>query len=251
MIGLPDVTENQQAVQASTPNVEEFDIEGKLMGDVQSIKAKFQNLPFYLVKLDGNELSLIKVESRSITKRPYLFHIIKITPDKVSLIYSYIQDTSVNLRRAEVLKNLSDIMVMVSDQYSLNQAKLLQYVDSALSNLISGLSQNYTTLYNRYDSLLTEYRELKRLNIELSASNRNLTIQSSQIGDENKTLKTQLSALQKFSDESLMALIEEWLTVHNNYIDIMEFSKSNNVSPTRIEQMLDKMVSLGYIEVKG
>ncbi len=251
MIGLPDATENQQVVQASTPNVEEFDIDGKLTGDLNSIKSKFQGLPFYLVRLDQNELSLIKVESRSITKRPYLFHIIKIAPDKVSVIYSYIQDTSVNLRRADVIKSLSEIMVMISDQYSLNQSKLLQYLDSTLSNLISGLSQNYTTLYNRYDSLLTEYREVKRLSLELSASNRNLTIQSSQIGGENKNLKEQLSALQKFSDESLMALVEEWLTVHDNYIDIMEFSKAHSVPPTRIEQILDKMVSLGYIEAKG
>ena len=136
MIGLSDTVENNpQAVQASAPGIEEFDIDGKLSGDLNAIKTKLQSLPFYLVKQDANEISLIKVESRSITKRPYLFHIIKISSDKVSIVYSYIPDTSVNLRRADVIKELSEIMVLISDQYALNQSKLMQYLDSALSNL--------------------------------------------------------------------------------------------------------------------
>jgi hypothetical protein len=47
-----------------------------------------------------------------------------------------------------------------------------------------------------------------------------------------------------------MALVEEWIQVHGNSIDIMEFGKSHDVAPTRVEQILDKMISLGYIELK-
>lgn len=249
---MPDSTENQQSVQSAAPNVEEFEIDGKLLsGDLGTIKPIIKSLPFYLMDSNADVLSLIMVESRSITKRPYLFHIIKIAPDKVSVVYSYIPDTSVSLRRVDIIKKLSEIMVLISGQYTLNQSKLMQYLDSSLSSLISGLSQNYTSLYNKYDSLLSEYREVKRLSLELSASNRNLTIQSSQISEENKNLSMQLAALQKFSDESLMVLVEEWLAVHGGSIDMMEFSKAHNVPSTRVEQILDKMVSLGYIEIKG
>lgn len=208
-------------------------------------------MPFYSISSTPTDISLVKVESRNISKRPYLFHIIKISQSNVVVTYSYLPDSSLNLRRAAVLKDLSSILSLVSDKYSLDMSKFFQYIDSVLESLTTGLSQNYTTLYNRYDSLLTDYRDLKRLSIELTASNRNLTIQSAQLSEDDKSLTLQLEALKKLSDESLMALIEEWIQVHGNSIDILEFGKSHDVSPTRVEQILDKMISLGYIELKS
>ena len=161
--------------QVSTqPKIEEFSIDGKLNGTMDDIKAVLGKLPFYLISSDAAELTMIKVESRNINKKPYLFHIIKIKADSVSVTYSMLPDTSVNLRRADVLKELSSVLSMISDKYSISQAKFIQYVDSTLESLISGISQTYTSLYNRYDAMLTDYRELKRLNVEIAASNRNL-----------------------------------------------------------------------------
>jgi len=247
---LPD-TPSSNDLFSSQPKIEEFSMDGKLNGTLDDIKAVLGKLPFYLITYEGGELTMIKVESRNINKKPYLFHVIKIKPDGILVTYSLLQDTSVNLRRADVLKELSMILSMISDKYSVNQGKFIQYVDSVLESLISGLSQTYTSLYNHYDSMLADYRELKRLNIEIAASNRNLTLQSAQLEDENKTLKEQLFALQKYSDETLMVLVEDWITIHNSSIDVVGFAKEHNVSPTRVEQILDRMVSLGYIELKS
>ena len=191
---MPDAATTTQNI--SQPKVEEFAISGKLTGTMSDIKSILEKLPFYEIKADGAEIALVKVESRSINKRPFLFHIIRIKPDQIDIIYSLIPDTSTNLRKADVLKNVSAILSMIADKYSIDQSKYLQYIDSILESLISGLSQNYTTIYNRYDSLLSEYRELKRLNIELSASNRNLTIQSAQLTEE----KGSFSSMDLISD---------------------------------------------------
>lgn len=239
---------DQSALQ---PKIEEFSIDAKLSGTLEDVKAILGKLPFYSMQSEPTELTLVKVESRNISKKPYLFHVVKIKADNLTVTYSLIPDTSINLRRAEVLKEISAILSMISSKYSIDQSKFIQYTDSVLESLLSGLSQTYTGLYNHYDAMLTDYRELKRLNIEISASNRNLTLQSAQLSDENKVLKEQLGALQKYSDESLMALAEEWITVHNSSIDVVAFAKEHNVSPTRVEQILDKMVSLGYIELKS
>ena len=64
-------------------------------------------------------------------------------------------------------------------------------------------------------------------------------------------LKDQLSSLKKYSDESLMASIQDWIQVHGSSIDINEFSKAYTVPPSRVEQILDKMVSMGYLELKS
>jgi hypothetical protein len=247
---VPDQEYQNQLNAALQPKVEELTMDAKLTGTMSALKEQLAKVPFYLLNADEKEINLVKVESRNINKRPYLFHIITLNATNVTVTYSYLPDSSLNLRRAAVLKNLSGILSLVSDQYNVNSSKFLQYVDSVLDSLTAGLSQNYTTLYNRYDAMLTEYRDLKRLNIELAASNRNLTIQSAQLSDENKSLSTQISILKKYSDESLMALVEEWIQVHNNSIDVVEFGKSHDVMPTRVEQILDKMISLGYIELK-
>jgi hypothetical protein len=48
-----------------------------------------------------------------------------------------------------------------------------------------------------------------------------------------------------------MVMVQDWLESHDDTIDINEFAKSYKIITTRVEQILDKMVSLGYIELKG
>ncbi len=74
---------------------------------------------------------------------------------------------------------------------------------------------------------------------------------SSQLNQENKKLTLKLKDLEIYSDESLMVMIEEWIEAHGNTIDINEFAKSYKIMPPRIEQILNKMVSFGYLELKG
>ncbi len=246
------MTDQDQGQESASlqPKVEELSIEAKLTGSMENLKAKLQQIPVYTMSASDQEINLVKVESRNITKKPYLFHIINIVPAKITVTYSYLPDSSLSLRRATILKNLSSVLSLISDIYVVDMPKFLQYTDSLLDSLITGLSQNYTTLYNKYDSMQNDYRDLKRLNIELAASNRNLTIQSTQLSDENKIFVQQLNELKKYSDDALMALVEEWIQVHNNSIDLVEFAKAHDITPTRVEQILDKMVSLGYIDAR-
>ncbi len=248
---MPEQTDQSQLNTAFQPKIEEFSIDAKLVGTMDNLRSQLSKIPFYLINAESDEINLVRVESRSINKRPYLFHIITFKPSSTVVTYSYPPDSSLNLRRAAILKNLSGVLSMVSANYTVNTSKFLQYVDSVIENITSGLSQNYTTIYNRYESLLSEYRDLRRLNVELAASNRNLTIQSAQLSEENKKFKTEVETLRKYSDESLMALVEEWIQVHGNSIDVIAFGKAYEVAPTRVEQVLDKMVSLGYIEAKS
>ncbi len=235
----------------SEPKVEKFKFDGSVASSLDAMKAKLSKVPFYSVGMDGDALVVGKVESRNIRKQPYLFYLINFNPGFVEVIYSIPPDVSESLRRASVLKGFASVLSMVADDYRINNAELMQYVDSTMDKLLSGLSQSYSSLYNKYDSILDEYRALKRLNIELSASNRNLTIQATQLGDENRRLKAELDRLQKYSDESLMSIIEDWIEVHNNTIDVELFSKSYGITAPRVEEMLDKMVSMGYLEVRG
>ena len=233
------------------PKVEEIGFSGKLIGTLEEAKNKLADLPFFSTKIDGDELNIARVESRNIHKKPFLFYLVNIKKDQINIIYSIAPDTSEKMRRLYVIKNLASILSMINDCYQIDNVKFLQYVDSSIDDALNGISQNYSTLFNKYDSLLSEYREMKRLNVELSASNRNLTIQTAQFEEENVQIKGQLKALQTYSDESLMAMVEDWIQTHSNSIEINEFAQNYKLAAPRIEQILDKMVSLGYIELKS
>jgi len=239
------------AEEEVTPKVEEVVFTGKLIGKLEDIIAKISQLSIYSTKIENDKLVLARVESSDIHKKPFLFYIITISENGIELVYSIAPDTSLKLRRLFVLKNLVSVLSIITDYYKVDEGKFYQYIDSAIDDVLNSLSQDYSTLFNRYDSLLNEYREIKRLNIELTASTRNLTIQTTQLNEENKRLNEQLSALQIYSDESLMAMVQDWIESHNNSIDVDEFAKTYKITSPRVEQILNKMVSLGYLEFKG
>jgi cell shape-determining protein MreC len=155
------------------------------------------------------------------------------------------------MRKLHVIKVLLSILSLVSDVYQVKESEFFQYVDSAIDDVLNSLSQSYSSLFNNYDSLFNDYRELNRLNLELSASNKQLAVQAQQLSKENKELRDKLKQLEAYSDESLMVMVEDWLEAHDNAIDINEFANNYKLSPTRVEQILNKMVSLGYIALKG
>ncbi len=233
------------------PRVEEIAFSGQLIGTLEEVKKKVSAMPFYAVKMDTGELTVVRVESRNIHKKPYLFYIVAFKSDGIKVTYSIAPDTSDKMRRAYVLKSVAGILAIVSESFRIDEEKFYQYIDSVIDNVLTSLSQNANQLYNKYDALLNDYRELKRLALELSAANRNLTIQTAQLSEQNKAIDSQLKTLQTYSDDSLMAMIEDWVEVHNNAIDINEFAQAYKIPPPRVEQVLDKMVSMGYVEVKS
>jgi hypothetical protein len=234
------------------PKIAEFSLKATLTGDFSSIAQRFSTLQMFSVKLEqDNSLVLLSVESRDMQKNPFLFFIITLKPDFIEVQYSIALDTSEKMRKLYVVKNLLGVLSLITDLYYADPAGLYQYVDSTIDDVLGSLSQNYSALFNNYDSLFNEYRELKRLNIELTASNKNLTAQASQAVSENRELKERLKQLETYSDESLMVMLEDWIDAHNSTIDLIEFAKSYKIPEPRIEQMLNKMVTMGYIELKG
>ena len=67
----------------------------------------------------------------------------------------------------------------------------------------------------------------------------------------NDELSVRLKGLETLSDTVLSLKIQEWLAEHKGEINISDFSKVYNVPENRVEQMLNKLVTEGYLETKG
>ncbi|MGC8495978.1 MAG: hypothetical protein ACP5RM_00680 [Candidatus Micrarchaeia archaeon] len=233
------------------PKAEQLVLSGSLLGTFEVMAGRISSLQVFSVKIEPDNLSVLRVESHDMQKRPFLFILIIFKKDSIVVNYTVAQDSSPKMRKLYVIKVLLSILSLVSDVYQVKESEFFQYVDSAIDDVLNSLSQSYSSLFNNYDSLFNEYRELKRLNLELSASNKQLAVQAQQLSKENKELSDRLKQLEAYSDESLMVMVEDWLEAHDNSIDINEFANSYKLSPTRVEQILNKMVSLGYIALKG
>ncbi|MDE1868387.1 MAG: cell division protein ZapB [Candidatus Micrarchaeota archaeon] len=233
------------------PKTDEIRIKGNLLGKFDDIAQRLASLQLFSIKVEADSATLLRVESRDMQKRPFLFIIIKFGKDSINIEYTIALDSSPKMRRLYVLKTLLGVLSLISGVYHADEVELFQNADSSIDDVMNSLSQSYSALFNNYDSLFNEYRELKRLNIELAASNKNLTVQASQISEENKELSERLKKLETYSDESLMVMVQEWIESHDSTIDVNDFANTHKLVPTRVEQILNKMVSLGYIELKG
>ncbi len=245
MIGVPEET------QRIEPKLDEIKVSGKLSGTLDEVYNRISGLQIFSTKKEDAQVTAVRVESRDMQKNPYIFYIVQIRADGISVQYSTALGTSEKMRKLTVLKNILNIMSLIVDLFTPDNKELFQYLDSSIEEVVGSISQSYSSLFNNYDSLATEYRNIKRLNIELSASTRTLTVKTAQLSKENDELKAKLEVLEKYSDESLMVMVQDWLDSHNSTIDLEAFAKNYKLSATRVEQILNKMESLGYLELRG
>lgn len=245
------MAEEQQKAGFVEPEVEELKFAAKLTGSMEEVSKRLSSLELFYLDKRQESVVLLRIESRDIQKRPFLFFIITLESASAIVQYSIAHDTSVKMRRLNVLKTMLSVLSLISDVYEVDNTELFQHVDSAIDDLVGSMPQSYSALYNAYEALNNEYKELRRLNIELTASNKNLTVQAMQLSDQNRDMEKKLKELQTYSDEALMARVQDWIEAHNSTIDVDEFSKANGVSPPRVEQILNTMISRGFIEVKG
>jgi hypothetical protein len=233
------------------PAIKEIRLKGSLTGSFDMIAKRLSALQMFSLKTNPDSLVLVRVESRNIQKQPFLFFIITIEKNDVVIDYSIGLDSSEKIRKLFVMKNIIAVLSLITDLYQADNTELFQNLDSSIDDVLNSISQQYSSLFNNYDSLFNKYREIKRLNIELTNANKNLAAQASILSQKNTEQGDALKQLETYSDESLMAMIEEWLDSHDGAIDINEFSGNYKLTPPRVEQILNKMVSLGYIELKG
>ena len=116
------------------PKIERVEFPGKLNGTVSAVKDKVAQMPFYNFREAEGGIDIVRVESRNVRKKPFLFYIITVKPDALTLTYSIVPGSSDRLRRAVVIKNLASILSVISDSFAIEEGKFFQYVDSVLDS---------------------------------------------------------------------------------------------------------------------
>ncbi len=232
------------------PQVDGFKIKGRLKkGKLKDLASVLRSISFLEIAPEKEALNVIYVESRDINKNPYLFSILKIRENEVETMYTIPSEISPRKRRLDVIRYLLNVLSLITLSYEVENKTLYQLMENAIKELSDSVTMDYRKLYTSYDSMKKDIDDLKKKVSRLTEQNQALSSSNYDLKSENDNLRLRVSELEGLSDETLKSKLQEWILEHNGSINIFEFAKVYKVSESKIEEMLNRLVSEGYLEV--
>ena len=233
------------------PDVKGFRIPARRLSSASALIDSLRQLSFLRVSQDSGDPNLVlalNVESRDISKNPYVFSILYLRDDAIDVLYTQPPSSSSKVRKLDMVKYSLNILTLIIRDYQLDIKYLYQMLESVISEMNEYASSDYQTIYSKYDALVSEQEKLLKKISSLDASNRQLTSDNYALRNSLSDLEIKISQMQKYSDSVLAVKIQNWIDEHNGEINLSEFSQVYEVSEARVEQVLNNLISEGYLE---
>lgn len=232
------------------PQVDGFKVKGKFIkGKPKDLANILRSISFLEIAPEKEALNVIYVESRDIDKNPYLFSIIKITDEEMEVLYTIPPEIGPKKRRVDVIRYMLNILSLIDGYYHVENKTIYELVENAIKELAGSVTMDYNKLYTAYDQLKKEVDDLKKKADRLTEQNQALTSQNYELKTQNDEMRLRVQSLEGLSEDAIKLKLQEWIADHSNSINIAEFTKVYKVSDARVEEMLNKLVSEGYLEV--
>jgi len=238
-----------QKEETHPPQVDGFKLKGVLKGDMKDLANTLRSISFLGVAPEKDVVNVVYVESRDINKNPYLFSILKIKSDEIEVLYSIPPEIAPKKRRMDVLRYLLNLISLIEGSYSIDNKTLYQLIENAVNELSNSVTMDYSKLYTAYDSCKKEMDDYKKKVQRLGEQNQALTTKNYELKAQNDEYKLRIDTLEGLSDDVLRTKLQEWIIEHNGTVVIADFTKLYKVSDARVEEILNKLVSEGYLAV--
>ncbi len=238
------------ASMPTVPTVSGFRIAAKRTKIPADISQRLSELSFLEMSTDKDALIVLNVESRDIQKNPFLFSVVSFLPNSIEAKYTCMPNTSPKRRRIEVLRHFLNLLTITEDSYAVKIQHIYQLFEAAVSDMTEYSSVEYDRLFGMYDSQKAEFASMQKKLRDANDGSTSLSKENFELKSKNDELTLKLRSVETFSDSVLALKIQEWLSEHKGEINIVDFSKVYNVPENRVEQMVNKLVTEGYIESK-
>lgn len=236
---------------STAPSVSGFRVQAKRIRPASDLTAHFSELAFLEMTVDKDTLVALNVENRDIQKNPYLFSVIYFRPNLIEVMYTCLPTMSPKKRRIDVLRHFLNLLTIAEDCYEIDMKQIYQLLEASVTDMTEYVTADYDKLFSLYDNLKTEHTALQKKVKEMTEATSSLSKENYELKSRNDEVSLKLKGLETFSDPVLSLKIQEWLAEHKGEINISDFSKVYNVPESRVEQMLNKLVTEGYLETKG
>ncbi|MCL6089124.1 MAG: hypothetical protein M1530_03090 [Candidatus Marsarchaeota archaeon] len=219
----------------------------------EQLMQSFSPLSFLKMATDASDpqtLLVLNVESRDISNNPYVFSIFYFRPNAIDALYTIPPNGSPKLRRLEMVKLLFNLLTLSSEQHAVDMRHLYQFLESTLEDMNEYVSGDYQKLYSQFDSLQSETGALKKKAKDFASANAALTKDNYELKNRLDEVTLRLQGLGRYSDDVLAVKIQSWLAEHSGEINLSDFARVHGVSEARVEQVLNQLVSAGYLETR-
>lgn len=236
-----------------TPQVKGLRIMAARTLPVSALMKSLSALSFLRLAQDASDpetVLALNIESRDISKNPYLFSICYFRPQAIDLLYTQLPTSSPRQRRLDMVKYLLNLLTIAEEAYHVDNKHLFQLTEGALSDMNEYVSMDYQKLFSAYDALKGSVGEGQKRIRELSDTNSQLAKDNYDLKNRLDELTLRLQQVERYSDAVLSVKIQQWLSEHNGEINLSEFSRVHGVSEARVEQVLNQLVSDGYLETR-
>jgi regulator of replication initiation timing len=230
------------------PKIDGFKIKAKMVGKPGKIAEVLRQASFLKVAKEKEGVSIAYVESRDITKKPYIFSVIKFRKDEIEVLFTIPPGTAPTRRKLNVIRSFLNILSMLGTLYDIENDLIYQLIEQTIKEMDEYATGDYKRLYNAYDSLRKEVEDLRRTTLMLRRQVKGLSKENYELKNESDELKLKLEALQGMSEGTLKTKIQEWIADHNGAINLSDFARVFKVPEARVEQVLDELVKEGYLE---
>lgn len=234
---------------SAKPQVDGFTLKAKLTSTPKALADALRTITFLEVAQSKDSVEAVYVEKRDINKVPYLFSILRVDGDKVEVIYSVPSGMAPHRRRLDVVMYLLNILSVIEPHCRVDNRIVYQLIENVLKELTESITPEYAKLYTSYDTLKKEVEDLRKRVARLTDENTALTTRNFEIKNKSDELKVRMAQLENIPDDALKSRVQEWIAEHNGEINIYEFCKVHKTIESRVEDVLNRLVSDGYLEL--
>ncbi len=248
MIGIP-LKEKKEAEKK--PMIDSFKVGGKLRTSLKELSERLSAVSFLEVALENDAISCAYIESRDINNNPYLFSLIKIKQDEISIIYSVPKTTAPKKRRMDVIRQFLNILSLISEDYFVDARIVNNLIEKSLKDIEELIDKKTAELYVEYDTLKNENLILSKKLTVLEKEIEELRSKNYELREKNERDEIKIRKYETPSDETLRVKVMEWIKDHRGEISISDFVsvylKGNDSGEQRVEKILDELTKEGYL----
>lgn len=227
---------------------EKINVPGTRSKRLTHLASRLGELGFSRISYTKERLAVEKIAGEDLKGKPNLDYRIVFLDKSIEFSYGVAPKASKRARMLELLPVFLNVLVLAEDYYELKPSAVFSHVLNLLLDLrkvvdkdVVELSAELEDLRARHDSLNSRYKDL----VGSSEENARILLECERRRDELMKVVEKLRAM---SDERLKEELFVWLKMHNGYIDVRDFGKAHEVSPSRVEEGLDLLIREGFIK---
>lgn len=227
---------------------EKIAIKAKLNKGLNDFARLMGDLGYSKISYNKKNLVVEKIKGHDLRGNPFLEYRMVFSPDSIVFEYSIPANKNRRVRLLELVPTLLSVLQVAEEYYTFVPSEVYGHINSVVKDLLKVVDKEaaessaaLSDLESRYVDLNRRYEELVRS----SESNARILLECERRRDE---LAKRVEHLTNVSDDSLKETLYNWIKIHGGTINVPEFSKSNGISISRVEEGLNFLISDGFIK---